>query len=340
LEEIGNRTYASPEPLSLKELEGKLKGMKATFNAKPHVTHARRLLRAQPLLVGGFSLSMDISKNRYAFCVAITKDPLAARRLIWSPYFSNSRSPIVIGCVKRLFFKIDKDVYIRNVAVNNEGSWRNCNILKTHIADDITHAVRLYAPSGEVSATYALLDLFNNQLAFRAVGSLIEPQREEREENLIVLGSGIEEPHYGPKPLKEFFCRNFHNGVDDLKSSKRFVDKLTDDENLRVYVILQRWQETRDSVVTAVYGSHAAAVEAVVKKLVVESSAQELIEEFPRIENWLRKRVKLECLFAVDLVRNGDYFRAQNTSILVPDQKKLKSLKKSRGAQRSFKKGA
>lgn len=330
-----NGVYMSSEPLTLRDLAGKLQGTNSIL--KPHVTRARAALQASSLPVAGYLLSLNISQRRYSICVAVAEDPLATQRLIWSPYIG--RGSIVVGCVKRLFFKINKEVYVRNITVDNDACWDKCDVLKSLIGQGPAHPVRLYAPSGEISAAFALLDLFNNQLDLGAVGALITPYYDDTGKNLVVLGSGIEEPHYEAPPELAFSFKNVDNGVEDVKNGTKFTDKVTG-PNLKVHVVVQRWQKKDGGIVTVAYGSHTAAVEAIVKTLVSPTQASNLLKQFPHIERWLRGRVSFEALFAVDLDRDATYFISRTISLVRPKQRKLRPLSKRRPAQDGLKKGA
>jgi hypothetical protein len=337
--------YKSSEPLTLKQLEEKFpRSGKDTLNPnphivdlKPHVTHARAALRALSVPVAGQLVSMDISLRQYSICVTVADDPLAARRLIWSSYAG--KQPIAVACVKRLFFKVNKDVFVRNITVDDYGDWDKCNVLKSLIGEGPAHAVRLYAPSGEISAAFLILDLFNSHLKIEAVGTLIAPHYDDSGKSLVVLGSGIEEPHFEAPSKATFSLKNFENGIEDVKTGTRYTDQIMD-PHLKVYVVVQRWLRSDGSIVTVVYSSHAAAVEAVVKTLVSEPKASELIRTFPRIEVWLRKRVNFECMFCVELDREGTYFGVRNVSVVIPDQRRVASLGKRRLRKKTFKKGA
>jgi hypothetical protein len=322
----------SSEPLTRQSLEKEFIGSKGSV--KSAVSRARAALQSRrPAAVAGHLLYFDITEREYAFSIAVKPDPLATRRLIWSPY--TGRGPITVASVKRLFFKINKDVYVRNITVDNDECWIKCDVLKGLIREGPGHAVRMYAPSGEVSAAFALIDLFNNHLKLDAVGVLISPGYSDKGKNLVVLGSGIEEPHYIAPTELAFSFKNFENGVENVKDGTKFIDEVTD-ATLKVYVVVQRWQKSDGNVITVVYSSHAAAVEAVVENLVSETQASKLIKDFPRIENWLKKRLSFECLFAVDLDREGRYFTPRSVSVILPDVRKAHAVAKLREVRRGL----
>ena len=51
----------------------------------------------------------------------------------------------------------------RGASCDRDGSCKDCEILKKLISEPV-NTVRLYAPAGEVSAAFAILDFFNIQL--------------------------------------------------------------------------------------------------------------------------------------------------------------------------------
>jgi hypothetical protein len=327
--------FVSARPQSLQQLEEKSKTGKNSI--KPAITHVREALQSGVIEVAGYLLSLDITKHRYSLSVTITPDPLATLRLIWKPYLGGES--VFVASVKRVFFKINKDVYVRNVTVDNESDWKECDTLRKLIGHGDAHAVRLYAPSGEMSAAFALLDLFSNQLKLSAVGKLIAPHYKHDGQNLVVLGSGIEEPHFVPPPELGFSFKNFDSGVEYLKNASKFTDKVTD-PHLKVHVVVQRWQKNDGKVITVIYGSHAAAIEEVVRNLVSEGPASRLINKPRHIRNWLKKRIEFECLFAVDLDRDGTYFIPRSISLVRRSRQSAQSPSPSRNPQHSFKKGA
>jgi hypothetical protein len=124
-----------------------------------------------------------------------------------------------------------------------------------------------------------------------------------------------------------------------LKNGTKFTDKVTD-PHLKVHVVVQRWQKNDGKVITVIYGSHAAAIEEVVRNLVSEGPAGRLINKPWHIKNWLRKRIEFECLFAVDLDRDGTYFIPRSISLVPRSRQSAPSVGKSRNTQHSFKRGA
>jgi hypothetical protein len=325
--------YVSSQVLTLQQLEEKFKAVKNSV--KPAVTLARHGLQSRVVEIPGYFLSLNITKNEYSFSVTINPDPLATLRWIWGPYIG--KEPIVVACEKRLFFKIEKDVYVRNVTIDRESSWKDCEVLKKLIQSEPVNTVRLYAPAGEISAAFAILDFFNNQLKARAIGKLMYPDYKDDAQNLIVLGSGIEEHHYEPPANRSFSLRNFPNGVEE-KNGKKHNDRVSD-TNMKVHVLLQRWQTEEDNVVTVIYGSHAAAIEQVVKKLVSEPLAAGLIKSIPRI-HWLRRRAHFECLIAVQLDRTGNDFVLRAFKVLKPQPRRSHSVTKKRHPQEALARGA
>jgi hypothetical protein len=331
----GAGAYVSADPIPPSSFATKL-GMRGI---KSPVSRARTGLQGHLNPIGGRLLSLDISDRSYAFCVTIATDPFATQRLIWSPYIV--KEPTIVATVKRVFFKINKDVYVRNVTVDNESAWTKCDVLKKLIGrKGEVHAVRLYAPSGEVASAFGLLDVFNHQLNIRAVGRVIAPYYRHAGQNIIVLGSGIEEPHYPPQPSTnfKFWLKNLKDGVQNLKSRIKFSDE-TSDQAAKIHVVVQRWRKSDGKVMSVIYGSHAAAIEFVVENLVSEEKASILISKFPRIKRWLTRHVEFECLFAVDLIREGMYFDPSDISVVWPSPRPIR-FPKTRHAKRVLRKGA
>jgi len=156
-------------------------------------------------------------------------------------------------------------------------------------------------------------------------------------QNLIVLGSGIEEPHFAAPAHLGFCYQNFEGGVKNLKNGELFHDKLKD-PHLKVFITVQRWRKGDGKVISVIYGSHGAAIEFVVQTLVSEQEAAALLAQHPRIHrNWLRKRIEFECVFAVELDRDGTYYIRRNISVILPTLSKKKAVEIRR---RTRKKGA
>lgn len=308
--------FIAAEPLTLEELALKYRSSKD--NVKPFVTRARKELHASPFVIAGNMLHLEITEHPYRFSVAVETDPLAIRKLVWEPYLNCK--PIVVGCVKRIFFKVGKDVYARNVQVDQVESYDKCNTLKSLIGTSPARPVRMYAPSGEISASYALLDMFNNELQVRATGALISPSDRHLNEDLVILGSGIEKPHYGPPSGLAFSFRNLRNGVEDARSHDKILDRYVD-QRTRVPALVQRWQETDGRIITVIYSSHAFAVEVVVRHLVSERLPLDLRVKFSRLQDRLRNQIDFECIFNVEFDRNGLYFQETDFSIVRLGQK-------------------
>jgi hypothetical protein len=325
--------YVSSKMLTLQQLEQEFKA--APNSVKPAVTHSREGLQSRDVEIPGYFVSLNITKQEYSFCVTVNPDPLATLRWIWGPYIG--KQPIVVACEKRLFFKINKDVYVRNVTIDRDGSWNDCEVLKKLIQSVPVNTVRLYAPAGEISAAFAILDFFNNRLRVPAVGKLVYPHYEDAGQNLVVLGSGIEEHHYQAPADLGFCLKNFANGVEETNGKKH--NDTVSGTKMKVHVLLQRWQTDDGSVVTVIYGSHAAAIEQVVKKLVSERLAASLIKSIPRI-HWLRRRAHFECLIAVELDTTGKDFVLRSFTVVKPQQRRSHSVTKMRHPQRDLEKGA
>jgi len=75
--------------------------------------------------------------------------------------------------------------------------------------------------------------------------------------------------------------KGHHSCLPTLRPDGRaltLTDKVTDPQ-LKVHVVVQRWQKNDGKVITVIYGSHAAAIEEVVRNLVSEGPASRLINK-------------------------------------------------------------
>ena len=324
--------YVSSRMLTVQQLEQEFKA--APNSVRPHVTLARQGLQSRVVAIPGYFVSLDITKHEYSFCATVNADPLATLRWFWGPYIGKD-DPIVVACEKRLFFKVNEDVYVRNVTIDRDDSWKDCEVLKKLIQNGPVNTVRLYAPAGEISAAFAILDFFNNQLKVPAIGKLIYPHYEDAGKNLIVLGSGIEDKPFPAPANLGLSLQNFANGVEE-KEGKKYNDTVRD-MKMKIHVLLQRWQRDDGTVVTVIFGSHAAAIEQVVNKLVSEKLATNLIKMMPRI-HWLRRRPHFECLIAVDLDRTGKDFALRSFTVVKP--RRSHSVTKMRHPEEGLEKGA
>ncbi len=193
---------ALPTRLSLAELAGFRAAeadngakSKALGNVRAYVSRVRKTISRTPLLVGGYRFDFDITHDQYGLEVACEVQKNKNLLRFWEPYLKSEKKA-VIALVERLFFQLAPDVYIRNARVNNVEDYAKCKLLKRLVTRP-PHPTSLYVSTGEAAAAFTVLNTFTNKLEIAAEGFLFSPGI-RYPNNLVVMGSGTEEPRFDP----------------------------------------------------------------------------------------------------------------------------------------------
>lgn len=239
-------------------------------NLRAYIARARKAISHAPFLAGGVRFEFDISNNVYGLDVACETQKNKNLLKFWEPYLASEKKA-AIALVERLFFHLDRDVYIRNVRVNNVEDYKQCPVLKKLVKTPRPSS--LYVSTGEAAAAFMMLDTFTNNLEIPAEGLLFSPGV-RYPNNLIVMGSGTEEPRFDPP--ERFRYRITRDGISNRQGKITYGDNWGE-QKLTIYVLVSRWKNDDSYMVTTVHASHGRAIEGVCKYLSDESNVGQLI---------------------------------------------------------------
>ncbi len=117
---FSSRTRLSPEQLAAPRMNARNTETqkKLLDNLRAYVSRARKAISEAPLMAGGYRFQFDISDKAYGLDVICETQRNKNLLKFWEPYIG-SQKRAAIALVERLFFQLTRDVYIRNVRVNN-----------------------------------------------------------------------------------------------------------------------------------------------------------------------------------------------------------------------------
>lgn len=269
-----------PTRLSLPELagirtDGGISEVKRTAlgNVRAYVSRVRKTVSRTPLLMDGYRFDFDITHDQYGLEVKCEVQKNRNLLRFWEPYLKSEKEA-VIALVERLFFQLAPDVYIRNARVNNVEDYGKCKVL-TRLVKRPPHPTSLYVSTGEAAAAFTMLNAFTNKLEIAAEGFLFSPGI-RYPNNLVVMGSGTEEPRFDPP--EQFRHRIATTGVANRRGRVMFPDKWGE-ERLLIHVLVSRWKNEDGYIVTTVHASHGRAIEGVCKHLSDDSLVEALFEK-------------------------------------------------------------
>lgn len=271
-------------------------------NLRGYISRARKAIKKAPLITGGYRFAFDISTDVYGLDVVCETQKNKNLLRFWAPYMESDKSA-AIALVERLFFHLNRDVYVRNVRVNNVADYKQCPVLKRLIKSP--RPSNLYVSTGEAGAAFTMLDTFSNKLEIAANGMLFSPGV-RYPNNLVVMGSGTEEPRFDPP--ERFRYRITRDGVANKLGKIRYRD-IWGEQKLVIHVLVSRWRNDDGYAVTTVHASHGRAIEGVCQYFSDENNVAELLTK-----NF--SPLAMQMVFKTVLQREGAVNRSNDVKCL------------------------